>query len=91
MLGSRELPEPLAVSGELVELLSVEPLRELQVRGARGDLVLLASDTDDREPIRLTLDSDQRAIASFPDLHLLEPLRPSTRRHMRTRRSPDPR
>ena len=47
VLGSRELLEPLAVSGELVELLPVEPLGELQVRGAGGDLVLLAPNADD--------------------------------------------
>ena len=70
MSGSRELLEPLPVSGELVELLPVEPLGELQVRGPRGDLVLLASDTDDRVPIRLTLDSDQGAIAALPDLDI---------------------
>ena len=40
MLGSRELLESLAVSGKLVELLPVDPLGELQVRGPRGDLVL---------------------------------------------------
>ena len=72
VLGSRELFEALPVSGELVELLPVESLGELQVRGPRGDLVLLASDTDDRVPIRLTLDSDQGAIAALPDLDLLD-------------------
>jgi hypothetical protein len=65
VLGSRELHEPLPVGGELVELLSVDPLGQLQVRGPRGDLVLLASDTEDRVPIRLALDSDQGAIAAL--------------------------
>ena len=44
VLGSCELLEPLAVSGELAELLPMEPLGELQVRGPRGDLVLLGRD-----------------------------------------------
>jgi len=47
VLRRRELLEPLPVGGELVELLPVEPLGELQICGPRGDLVLLASDTDD--------------------------------------------
>ena len=39
VLGSRELLEPLPISGQLVELLPVDPLGELQVRGPRGGLV----------------------------------------------------
>jgi hypothetical protein len=72
VLGCRELLQTLPVRGELVELLPVDPLGELQVRGPRGDLVLLASDSDDRVPIRLTLDADQCAIAPFPDRHPLD-------------------
>ena len=72
MLGRRELPEPLAIGRQLVELLPVDPLGELQVRGSRGDLVLLASDTEDRIPIRLPLDPDQSAIAPLPDRHPLD-------------------
>ena len=43
MLWSRELLEPLPVSGELVELLPVDPLGQLQVWGPGGYLVLRAS------------------------------------------------
>ena len=67
VLGCCELPEALPVRGELVELLPVDPLGEFQVWGPGGDLVLLASDTEDRVPIRLPLDADQGAIAPLAD------------------------
>ena len=44
--GAEGLLEPLPVGGELIELLAVNPLGELQVRGSSGDLVLLASTSE---------------------------------------------
>ena len=72
MRGRGELFQSLSVRGQLVELLTVESLGELQVRSARGNLVLLATDTNQGESIRLALDPDQGAIAALPDLHLLD-------------------
>jgi hypothetical protein len=46
MRGRSELLEALPVRSLLVELLPMESLGELQVRSSRGDLVLLAADTN---------------------------------------------
>src|SRR5262249_11201090 len=72
MRGCDELLESLPVGGELVELLPVKSLRKLQVRGPGRDLVLLAADANQGEPIRLALNADERAIPALPDPDLLD-------------------
>jgi hypothetical protein len=72
MRGRGELLEPLPISGQLVESLPMEALGKLQIWGSARDLVLLAPDTNQGEPIRLALDADERAIAALPDRDLLD-------------------
>jgi hypothetical protein len=63
-------------TGQLVELLPMESLGQLEVRGACGDFMLFASDSDDREPVRLTLDSGSEVRVVMPGEHRLLGYRP---------------